>query len=558
MVSKLIKTSQIIRCVTSSISLIGSLSMTYMIWNSPRGNKSPYSRIIFGMGIADIMQSLGILISPFVSPARDALWGLEPSTQACEAVGLFLGTGFIALPLYTLFLIYYFLQRVKYKVKPEDFSKQKSETIVHTLIWAFPFLAHIYALAKKEINSSRYGSICMIVPSPFGCWLNDSCERGENARMTLLFSFNIPLVVIFLFILISLTSLTHHVYMGERLFAPSSVKNGRSNKSRKSEGAVSRKSQSLPTDVQVLGRKTKVSSLTKDGQHESITLSFPIKLDGHVIEEECKQEVEEECKQEIEQELNQVPRNEHLVASYTSNEPPDMTLQKQESNNLLNNTTNTGSRDSNKANDLTKLKQKKFQYTVTRQSFHQSSLYILAFLLSYTTVVVEILLALAKVPSSEWTFFVTSLFMPATGFFNILIYTRPKVALLKRSHPNTFWIQRFIVVVFCGEEMPISIDEVAVPPLSQTSIKQKNAADTKSGRRKMYNPLIEESLWEESRRISSYYIKQLNGDDKYDGVSLNAMHSEKIEVDLKYSCYDVEESKLSHDNQQWERESQTI
>ena len=523
MVSKLIKTSQIIRCVTSSISLVGSLSMGFMILNSPRGNKSPYSRIIFGMSIADIMQSLGILISPFVSPARDALWGSQPSTEACEAVGLFLGTGFIALPLYTLFLIYYFLQRVKYKVKPEDFSKQFKETMVHVLIWAFPFLSHIYALVKKEINSSRYGSICMIVPSPFGCWLDDTCERGENARMTLLFSFNIPLIVTFLLIIISLTSLTHHVYMGERLFAPASIKNV-SSKTQNEK----RPSNLLPNNVQLSGQKAKVSSLTKEDQNESInTLSFPIKLEGQIIEEECKQEVDEE--------FNQIPQNERIVVSYTNNESQeDIASQQQEPNNGK-----MVSCDTDKANHSTKANKKKFQYTVTSQSFHQSSLYILAFLLSYTVVVVEILLALAKVPSSEWTFFVMSLFMPATGFFNILIYTRPKVALLKRSHPKTFWIQRFIVVVFCGGEMPISIDEAAVPPLSQTSIKQNQAAETKSGRRRMYNPLIEESLWEESRRISSFYIKQLNGNVKFDGLSLDAMNSEKFEADLKYSVKDA-------------------
>ena len=87
--------------------------------------------------------------------------------------------------------------------------------------------------------------------------------------------------------------------------------------------------------------------------------------------------------------------------------------------------------------------------------------------------------------------------------------------------------------------MPISIDEAAVPPLSQTSIKQNQAAETKSGRRRMYNPLIEESLWEESRRISSFYIKQLNGNDKFDGLSLDAMNSEKFEADLKYSAKDA-------------------
>ena len=164
---RLIEASQVIRCVLSSTSLLGSSTIAYMVLNSPRGLQSPYSRIIFGMSIADIMQSQGFLLSPFVNVAPDALWNVKGGNETvCEAVGSIFSIGSIAGPLYTFFLIYYFLQRVMYKLKPADFSRQKKEVWIHVFIWLFPLVFTCYALFKKQINSSRYGSICMIVPKP--------------------------------------------------------------------------------------------------------------------------------------------------------------------------------------------------------------------------------------------------------------------------------------------------------------------------------------------------------------------------------------------------------
>ena len=175
------------------------------------------------MSIADIMQSQGFLLSPFVNVVPDALWNVKGGNETvCEAVGSIFSIGSIAGPLYTFFLIYYFLQRVKYKLKPADFSKQKKEVWIHVFIWLFPIVFTCYALFKKQINSSRYGSICMIVPKPFGCWLDDSCEKGAGAQITLLLSTNIPVVVVFFAIVCLSTVLTIYVYRRERLFMPSS------------------------------------------------------------------------------------------------------------------------------------------------------------------------------------------------------------------------------------------------------------------------------------------------------------------------------------------------
>ena len=100
--------------------------------------------------------------------------------------------------------------------------------------------------------------------------------------------------------------------------------------------------------------------------------------------------------------------------------------------------------------------------SITRQSFHQSFLYILAFFLVWSLPVFFFFASLRKSTTGigDWFFLALSIFFPASGFFNILIYTRPKILLLQRAHPNTRWIQRFLAVVIAGGEMPTILDEI--------------------------------------------------------------------------------------------------
>ena len=75
-----------------------------MILRSHNGlNKSPYSRIIFGLSVADIIQeSAGMIISPFAVPSDStriyAPWA-KGTIGACEAAGFFLQVGASAVPL---------------------------------------------------------------------------------------------------------------------------------------------------------------------------------------------------------------------------------------------------------------------------------------------------------------------------------------------------------------------------------------------------------------------------------------------------------------------------
>ncbi|GFH50319.1 hypothetical protein CTEN210_06795 [Chaetoceros tenuissimus] len=451
--SQLIKASQVIRCVMSSTSLLGSSTIAYMILNSPRGLQSPYSRIIFGMSIADIMQSQGFLLSPFVNIAPDALWNVNGGNEtACEAVGTINTLGSIAGPFYSLFLIYYFLQRVKYKVKPTDFSKQKKEAWIHIFIWLYPFIFTCWALYKKQINSSRYGSVCMIVPKPFGCWLDDSCERGEDAPITLFISTNIPWVLVFFGIVCLLTFLTLHVYRQERLFMPSSAVERLSAKDKRSNASATHlrevsKNLILSKEAsseQASSEKGTASSTQPPAGTLMSDLHFPIST---IYEEECKVEVDEEQEEKVEQPM-------FAVIASNSDQGVD--------------------RDTEQAANLDTV-----EFLITKQSFHQSGLYILAFFLAYFCVVLEIFLSIAKVPSSDWTFLVISIFLPSNGLFNILIYTRPKVLILKKKYPRLSWIERFLSVIYCGGEIPIAMDDPNLSEKSSPPIRQVEVEDSR-------------------------------------------------------------------------------
>ena len=153
----------------ASISFTASSTIAAMIIRSDKGLCSPYSRIIFGLSIADIMQSLGIIVSPLAAPSDtlDAPWAMG-STGFCSATGFILNIGGLLIPFYTLFLTHYFLQRIKYKVTPAQFAR-KMELRITTFIWLFPVVGGLVGLVNGYFNPNPGGSTCMMIGKPLGC-----------------------------------------------------------------------------------------------------------------------------------------------------------------------------------------------------------------------------------------------------------------------------------------------------------------------------------------------------------------------------------------------------
>ena len=142
------------------VSFSSSSFLCFTIWRSRNRLGSPYSRIIFGLSIADIFQSSGFILGQVLSPADtpDAIFS-RGTVTSCEAIGYIFIVGSAAILWYTLFLTYYFLRRVKYKKTQKDFAQQE-EYYIFLFIWIYPFVLAVTALKLEQINATRYGSTC--------------------------------------------------------------------------------------------------------------------------------------------------------------------------------------------------------------------------------------------------------------------------------------------------------------------------------------------------------------------------------------------------------------
>ena len=130
---------------------------------------SPYHRIIFGLSISDIFQSFGLLSGPFAAPAYvpQALWGAG-NNLSCATNGIISTIGIISTPMYTSFLCYFCLCKVKKNMTDDTFSQQ-IERKLHKFIIAFNFMVCVAALVTKTLNSSPHGNFCFLAAVPTGC-----------------------------------------------------------------------------------------------------------------------------------------------------------------------------------------------------------------------------------------------------------------------------------------------------------------------------------------------------------------------------------------------------
>jgi hypothetical protein len=304
------------------------------------------------------MQSLGIIVSPLAAPSDtlDAPWAMG-STGFCSATGFILNIGGLLIPFYTLFLTYYFLQRIKYKVTPAQFAR-KMELRITTFIWLFPVVGGLVGLVNGYFNPGPKGSLCMMVAKPLQCNIDPKtygdCARGEKAPLASLFLVILPLVFSFAIIIINLARFTLHVYQQERMFKPTNQEptNGSDGK-----GCINGTSSAADVD----------SSIRDEGSRR-------------------------------------VPGS------------------------------------------------------LAKQSLVQSSLYIASFIICYVPVIISILMAALRIMPPAWLYWLNSIFWPLGGFFNILIYTRPKVSCYKDSNPEYSRLYVFLIIVLSGGEVPTEID----------------------------------------------------------------------------------------------------
>ena len=179
---------------SASLSLVASSIVAFMVARSRKRTNSilvhsPYHRIIFGLSISDILQSFAMLSGPFLSPAYapQALWGVG-NKLTCNMNGIFFVVGFTSTSMYTFFLCYFCLCKVKTNMTDDAFS-QKIEWKMHTFIIAFNVIVCVAGLITKTFNTVD-GKLCIFNASPPGCRQNPEiygeCDENILRNATLL------------------------------------------------------------------------------------------------------------------------------------------------------------------------------------------------------------------------------------------------------------------------------------------------------------------------------------------------------------------------------------
>jgi hypothetical protein len=154
---------------TASISFISSSFIAGGIIRSDGGLTSPYRRIIFGISLSDILQSLALVFGPLSVPKSSPLgiWAMG-NDFTCRTNGFFITFTAGSTPMYMFGLCLYTAFKMTTTLSNEDFCR-KYENKMHIAIFWINLALAVFALATKSIGSNVIGNCCMVAASPTGC-----------------------------------------------------------------------------------------------------------------------------------------------------------------------------------------------------------------------------------------------------------------------------------------------------------------------------------------------------------------------------------------------------
>ncbi|GFH56216.1 predicted protein [Chaetoceros tenuissimus] len=385
-------------------------------------------------------------------------------------------------PFYSAFLTYYFYKRVVRKVSRSTFA-YRTETKLHVFIWMYAVIGGFVALGLDYFNPSRKGSMCLMIEYPLSCHSSedpDACERGNKWTTPIgaIYQVCIPTVFSFFCILVNLSKFTYYIWKEERMIV---LMQESRHKDSHTPFPISSKQEPSVGTHQRAGSSVLRSSIASDAtlqNHRAINveqLPNTISHQSNEIHTASKADVEE----------------------FGSDQPFLFSEQKkQESSRSLGRdstpvmTCNKFELDQSTSQSLPTTNDQQVGHDLAKRALVQSFLYILSFLLACSIPLIsQIYRIIHKSRVPNWTFLVISLFAPLGGFFNILIYTRPKIQSIRKLFPcyeKSPWVKLFFMVIFHGGEVP---DEISDEKLMDVEKRKKNIKKEKN---KHQRQLVEE------------------------------------------------------------------
>ena len=199
------KTFAIIQTVSSTISLVASIGIIWIIKRSLKQLSVPYHRLMLGLCVSDICSSLAQMFSTLPAPdTYDVIWNANGTKQSCQTQGFFIFLGSIAGPLYNCSLCFYYLLVVTYKKKNADkYIEGKIEFFLHFVPIALSLIGAATILYMDAFNPNM--TYCFIGGDPTCDNLNCDKSNGHVKTLFIIFSagpyFGLPCIIFFTMLL---------------------------------------------------------------------------------------------------------------------------------------------------------------------------------------------------------------------------------------------------------------------------------------------------------------------------------------------------------------------
>eukprot|EP00934_Nitzschia_sp_Nitz4_P008587 Nitzschia sp. Nitz4//scaffold215_size37433//18808//20649//NITZ4_007752-RA/size37433-augustus-gene-0.36-mRNA-1//-1//CDS//3329542154//8577//frame0 len=160
--------------------------------------RNPYHRLILGMSIYDVLESIFNFLSTWPIPkgTKDIAWAIG-NEATCTAQGFFLMLG-IAIPIYNACLSLYYVLVINFQYTDTQL-RLWVEPSMHLVAFAWGFGTALSASVMKLMNNANLW--CWIAPLPVDCVntlgkngeAEPNCERGNNAWLYRWIYYLVPL-----------------------------------------------------------------------------------------------------------------------------------------------------------------------------------------------------------------------------------------------------------------------------------------------------------------------------------------------------------------------------
>ncbi|KAL3936992.1 MAG: hypothetical protein SGBAC_007807 [Bacillariaceae sp.] len=397
---------------SAALSIFGSTCIIYMSLKSRNERLwTPYTRLLMGMSICDIISSMTLAVAAFMRPQESGRVWTFGSEATCSAVGLLTQFSYSGL-FYNAMLSLYFLLSTRFRLK-NDVITRRFEPIMHFLSLGFPIVTGVVGAVMGVYSTTT---------SELGCWVNDfprGCIGEECLSITIgWYYFGMPFLISLAIIGLSNVIILHFVRKKTNSTILSQSRSGRSSAPVGDLGDSSRSLTSKP------GNFNDPASATEGGS--SLFLSSPTSIQDSNPQDGA----------------SSAPSLSFITSSFRRQ---------------------SSWRTSKSVTDTTETDVQRQQMKRLRLVSSQALLFVASFILTAGWLgLLRIIESMAETPEDELRMVVriyplmviNAIMAPLQGFFNMLVFVRPKYLKWRNEFPMEKRLWVFKRCIFGNQQRP--------------------------------------------------------------------------------------------------------